>query len=1351
MDYNFYSLNPRTFEQLIQALARKLLGNGMITFGDGPDGGREAVFDGKTFFAGHDDCRDGHWVLQAKFKSRADHTQDEHQVNFKWVQKEFLREMKKFASRKVKKGYPDNYLFFTNVVLTPAPGTGGRDKIEDLVNQYTKKIPYIKIFGYDDMCGFLDNNRDVATAYSSFILPGDILYKLYELLPVNRPSSRNHSQLLGRFLEAEFREDIQSRLDHAGKMTTDKVHLEKVFVDLYATPDGIVPKENDKDQKRFLELCLGVGNDILRPDSRAGRYVLTGGPGYGKSTMTQFLCQVYRAYFLKNLDTCATPLPEIPGFITEFEKIMLMVPTCYRFPVRFLLKDFAGWLAEQKAKKDNHTLLMYLKYRLEKKGPGTTIEIGDIEQLLGKLSFVFIFDGLDEVPATSNREEVLTEIRSFIEIDLRRCDGDALIIATTRPQGYTNEFDRSGYSHLTLADLPARDCLTYLDRLLTAIDPLVEEREKHLDILKNALDHDITSNLMKTPLQVSIMAILVKSGGEPPRYKYDLFTEYYHIILKRERQKNVCRVLNENPGYIDHIHNRLGYFLQLAAEQKENPAAHISREEFGNLIAAYLRSLGVSKEEVEALTGQIIQAVMERLVFLEEVVEGRVGFNIRSLQEYFAANYYIKDQEDEIIRKRLKYLCKSAYWRNTFLFVLGYIGKERKYLVDTVESICRELNGSVDLPGHASGSAVCKLGSWLALEILVEGIFKGLPNYENKFANLLEDLFIISPSYKHSRFGSLSNDLNEKWVLPFIGKYTSHSVYEEQLAGWTIGIYLLKHKFAPVKAVLDKNWPIGSAEVKLVKNFINLKVNDDQWFMEKFLSAFKRNPFFEDLYRNDFIYNAVLSPANDFNTRRIWIQEMFRYGIPEFIVSDYMEKAINTDLGDGFEKKHKKGCLTGERMTLYDEGDKIAFDPFNTGLTLVTYRVKSSQKDIEKLSQLFSSYKIDYLERLIQFLKLPCKNNLKELFTALKDEPHNSIVMIKEKFQRINWLLQKILNEEENLDKILQNIDKNQYGDVEDWQEFEQKITQKDMAYEYSDLFEFDSRSTYIPMVIDNFKSFFMNYYEKLKNNPHLTTKQILYQEFFECIAACFSYRIVDFKRYLNRNESIITELLSILKKIESYDLKLDPWNFNSIIFGLLYFLTDQEIMKIEEQDGELIEKFKFQVGYYQLELIGEVIPAVFSRFSIFLNHALAFNRETGFIRVPVWGLLQESLRSLPPLEFNFNDLHQAIFKNPDNETSRILLCLVDPGLDRPKALRLAEIVKQHFKTTPQLPRFIIRLIEKYGLKGDWVEAFLLEVYKGVDRHDHDIKTAFENYFKDMLDSLPSHLNDSVVQKELKL
>lgn len=46
VDYDLNRLGPREFEHLVQALALKHLGNGVQVFGDGPDGSREAAFDG---------------------------------------------------------------------------------------------------------------------------------------------------------------------------------------------------------------------------------------------------------------------------------------------------------------------------------------------------------------------------------------------------------------------------------------------------------------------------------------------------------------------------------------------------------------------------------------------------------------------------------------------------------------------------------------------------------------------------------------------------------------------------------------------------------------------------------------------------------------------------------------------------------------------------------------------------------------------------------------------------------------------------------------------------------------------------------------------------------------------------------------------------------------------------------------------------------------------------------------------------------------------------------------------------------------------------------------------------------
>ena len=69
-EYNLSALSPRSFEQLIQSLAARILGPGLVIFGDGPDGGREATFEGRVPYPNESEPWQGYIVVQAKFKLR---------------------------------------------------------------------------------------------------------------------------------------------------------------------------------------------------------------------------------------------------------------------------------------------------------------------------------------------------------------------------------------------------------------------------------------------------------------------------------------------------------------------------------------------------------------------------------------------------------------------------------------------------------------------------------------------------------------------------------------------------------------------------------------------------------------------------------------------------------------------------------------------------------------------------------------------------------------------------------------------------------------------------------------------------------------------------------------------------------------------------------------------------------------------------------------------------------------------------------------------------------------------------------------------------------------------------------
>jgi hypothetical protein len=64
VDFDLTRLGDREFEHLSQALALKVLGPGIGVFGDGPDGGREAAFEGPMRFPEPGTPWNGYGVVQ---------------------------------------------------------------------------------------------------------------------------------------------------------------------------------------------------------------------------------------------------------------------------------------------------------------------------------------------------------------------------------------------------------------------------------------------------------------------------------------------------------------------------------------------------------------------------------------------------------------------------------------------------------------------------------------------------------------------------------------------------------------------------------------------------------------------------------------------------------------------------------------------------------------------------------------------------------------------------------------------------------------------------------------------------------------------------------------------------------------------------------------------------------------------------------------------------------------------------------------------------------------------------------------------------------------------------------------
>jgi hypothetical protein len=221
-DYTLSGLSTRSFEQLIQALAAKVIGPNIVVFGDGPDGAREATFEGRISYPSDAAAWTGYGIVQAKFLQRSIGVGRDG----KWAVRQLNDELKKFGDRRRNLRKPDYYIFATNVVLTPVSGHGYKDQILSILRSYQKRsdLKGFDVWDYDKIRTFLDNNRDVAISYGAWITPGDVLARVVEALDLQQPK---FDHVMANFLQKELASDLN---------VSD--HLNPYFFE--RTPNGIL-------------------------------------------------------------------------------------------------------------------------------------------------------------------------------------------------------------------------------------------------------------------------------------------------------------------------------------------------------------------------------------------------------------------------------------------------------------------------------------------------------------------------------------------------------------------------------------------------------------------------------------------------------------------------------------------------------------------------------------------------------------------------------------------------------------------------------------------------------------------------------------------------------------------------------------------------------------------------------------------------------------------------------------------------------------------------------------------------------------------------------------------------------
>ena len=734
MDFNFSSFSPRSFEHIVQALCVKILGPGTRVYGDGPDGGREASFEGKVPYPSETDCWNGYIVVQAKFQQK-----ERGEEGSSWLIDQLDKEIQKFSDTDRRLRVPDYYILATNVKLSsvlsgrvPKARTaqgkgrkapqGGQQKL-DTVMAAAKGVLWSRgyaIWHADTLATFLRGQDSIRRTYACWLSSSDVLGEMMAALKERRA---DFEETMSLFLARELWNDRWANLDHTGHEGDDQTLLANVFIDLpYEARSSNTPE--DGSPATLAAYMIELLRDKLDPQALArvrsdssgpepSRYVVLGGPGQGKSTLGQFLAQLYRAALLKDRRG-GLEVEKARGldcFLEQCRTAEITLPEARRFPIRIELPRFADLIRPG----DAVSLLEYIASHIGKVADAN-LDLEDLRRWLAHYPWVLILDGMDEVPPSGNRTSVLAAINRFWD-EVAARSADLAMIVTSRPQGFNNDLPYDYYNHIYLSKLLPDRALFYAERLLQYRERKPPAREVALERLRSAAEKSATARLMTTPLQVTIMAALVQGKGELPQDRWNLFRGYFEVIRDREASKPeaVSRMLKEFGSDIEAIHYLSGLIMQVESEREGGADASMSIVRLRAMMAQRLKDSGYREDEASSLSKRIVTDAMTRLVLLAGEREGRVSFEVRSLQEFMAASALMTGNEIKKVA-RLRHIAGRGHWRHVFLFAAGrcFSDVDVEHLQDSVYGILGDLDDFDDNDYLRAAHA----GGRLALELL---------------------------------------------------------------------------------------------------------------------------------------------------------------------------------------------------------------------------------------------------------------------------------------------------------------------------------------------------------------------------------------------------------------------------------------------------------------------------------------------------------------------------------------------------------------------------------------------------------------------------------------------------------
>ena len=235
----------------------------------------------------------------------------------------------------------------------------------------------------------------------------------------------------------------------------------------------------------------------------------------------------------------------------------------------------------------------------------------------------------------------------------------ATIVVTARKAGYYQRTVLAGFSELEVLDFRPDDIKQFVLNWF-AFYPDPQKRDNASD-LNNILEHNPRIQaLAANPLLLSLIVIVYENHLDLPERRAELYKQCIDTLLtKWDASRNIRRQRAFKPEQKRQLLEEVAWHFHRQGQR------YFPENELLEVIANFLPTIGLMVEQ----NRQVLDEIAAENGLLKEQAPGWHGFLHLTLQEYFAAQYAVDQQQlDTLLAQR-----NDPWWEEIFLLYAGLI------------------------------------------------------------------------------------------------------------------------------------------------------------------------------------------------------------------------------------------------------------------------------------------------------------------------------------------------------------------------------------------------------------------------------------------------------------------------------------------------------------------------------------------------------------------------------------------------------------------------------------------------------------------------------------------------------